>query len=181
MRKVLIATASFRPVEREYVKTRPELRLASSTDDRIVDDLIDSATEGYEEYTGNVLCLSTWDLFLDSIENDRIETPAPLVSASITYLDSAGASQVLATTVYKVDTSSELIGRITLRYEQTWPDFYGEADSIIVRLIAGYANANAIPRRIKDGLLAKMQEIYYGVNMSGVYEACWAARWRIPI
>ena len=181
MRKVLIEAATFRPLEREYVKNRPELRIASTIDDRVIDDLIDSAIEAYEEFTGNILCLSTWDLYVDAVEFDRIETPAPLVSATITYLDSAGASQTLATTVYKVDTTSPLVGRITRKYGQSWPTLYDESNAITVRIVAGYADANSIPRRIKDGLLAKMQEIYYGINMSGVYETCWANYRRMPI
>jgi uncharacterized phiE125 gp8 family phage protein len=184
MRKVLVTAATFKPLEVALVKRRPELRLTSSTsadEDLVIADMIESATEAYEEYTNNILCLSTWNLYLDVFPNE-IEVPGPLSSVvSITYLDTDGVLQTLATTVYKVDTTSPLAGRITLKYGEEWESTYPEANAVIVQFIAGYANAGAIPQRIKDGLIAKIQELYYGGDLSVIYKNRWLANRRKPI
>lgn len=183
MRKVLVTAATFKPFERDQVKTRPELRLASTTDDRVIDDLIESAVEAYEEYTNNILRQSTWDLYFDSFpDGDEFETPAPLVSVtSIKYKDTADVEKTFSASYYNVDTTNPISGRIALEYGECWESTYGNINDVVVRIVAGYASANAIPRRIKDGLLLKMQEIYYGTDLSAAYESCWANYRRFPI
>jgi uncharacterized phiE125 gp8 family phage protein len=182
MKKVLVTAATFKPLEVEAVKVRPELRIAAATDNLVVADLIQSAIEAYEEFTNNVLCLSTWDLYFDEFP-DEIETPGPLSSiTSVKYLDTSGAEATLATTVYKASTSNNpLFGLITLKYGQSWPSAYSEADAVYARAVLGYANAAAIPQLIKNGLIAKIQELYYGIDMRARYEADWSQYRRQPI
>ncbi len=182
MRKVLVTAATFLPMEREVVKLRPELRLASTTDDRIVDDMIRSAIEEYEEYTQCILCASTWDLYLDEFPDGDIMTPGPLSSVtSIKYQDTSNVEQTFAPADYVVDTTNPLYGRIALAYSESWESTYGEINDVVIRFVAGYADADAIPRRIKDGLMLKMQEIYYGTDLREAYESCWASYRRFPI
>ncbi len=198
MRRVLVTPAGFEPLDLEMVKARPELRIAGPTDDAVIADMIRSAVEAYEEYTGNVLCLSTWDLYLDGFPghhhhhpHDAIETPAPLAQisgdsppvdvTSIAYLDGSGSSRMLPSSHYKLDMSSEVVGRIVLRHGQSWPHALHEANSVVVRFAVGYADADSIPRRIKDGLLLKIQELYYGGDLSASYQACWNKYRRIPV
>lgn len=181
MRKVLIVPATFKPFEVAQIKLRPELRVAGSADDLIIADLLQSAVEAYEEYTDQILCLSTWDLYLDAFPDaDGIETPAPLSSVtSISYLDSTGASQSLASSVYAVDTTHPLAGRIVLKSSQSWPAVIDQINCVTVRIVAGYANAASISQRIRDGLLAKVQEIYYGTDLASIYEANWRSYRRV--
>lgn len=183
MRKILVTPATFKPLEVEAVKVRPELRIASATDNIVVADMIQSAIEAYEEYTNGVLCRSTWDLYLDRFPRGReFETPGPLASiTSITYLDSSGASQTLATSVYTVDITIPFVGRIALKSGECWPGTYSEPNAVIIRAAIGYANAAAIPQKIKDGLLAKIQELYYGIDMSAKYLNDWRNHRIIPV
>jgi uncharacterized phiE125 gp8 family phage protein len=184
MRTVLITAATFKPLEVEAIKLRPELRIASSTDDLVIADMLQSAIEAYEEFTNNILCRQELDLYLDRFPRHReeIETPAPLASVtSITYLDSAGDSQVLASSTYKVDGKSPIVGRIALSDGESWPHTPHEIDTVTIRLASGFADANSIPRRVKDGLLLKIQEIYYGTDLSEACESCWRKWRRIPI
>jgi uncharacterized phiE125 gp8 family phage protein len=182
MRQVLVTAATFKPLEVEAVKVRPELRIAAATDNLVIADMIQSAIEAYEEFTNNILCLSTWDLYFDEF-SDGIETPGPLSSiTSVKYLDGSGTEATLATTVYKASTSNNpLFGLISLKYGQSWPSIYSEVDAVYVRAVMGYANAAAIPQRIKDGLLLKIQEIYYGTDLSEAYQNCWKFNRRSPI
>lgn len=171
MRKELVTAATFTAVEREVAKLRPELRVGSSADDRVIDDLILSATEAYQGYTGNILCSSAWDLHLDRFPRGReFETPAYLADVeSITYTDTAGNQQTIAPTVYGFSTT-DAAGRIYLKDGQWWDSPACEPGCIVVRATLGYPNANAIPQTIKDGLYAYMQAIYYGVSTRSAYD-----------
>lgn len=182
MRKVLTTAATFNPLEVDLIKLRPELRIATTTDDPILAGCIRSAIAACENYTNNVLCQSTWTLYFDGFEAE-METPAPLVSVtSIKYLDSSGVEQTLSTDYYKASTSHNPInGLITLKSGQSWPSTYDEADAVYIECVIGYANPNAIPPDVIDGLVAKVQELYYGVDMSAKYQDCWENYRRIPI
>lgn len=183
MRKVLVTASSFRPLEVDLIKDRPELRIAATTDDRTLDDLIVSAVNAYEDYTNNILCSSTWDIYLDCFPIEDIEVPAPLISvSSVKYLDTSGTQQTLSTDYYKAVTShNPIAGIISLKYGQSWESTYNEKDAVIIRIVAGYATPDAIPRCVKDGLIAKIQELYYGIDMSGKYHADWDSQRRITI
>jgi uncharacterized phiE125 gp8 family phage protein len=181
MRKTLVTAASFKPLEVAAIKIRPELRIADTEDDLVLADMIQSAIEAYEEFTDNILCESVWDLYYDAFPRE-LETPAPLISvASISYLDSAGTSLPMASSVYSVDTASKLYGRVTLKASQSWPALNGQGNAINIRCTIGYANANAIPQRIKDGLILKIQELHDGMDTRVAYENCWRSFVRTPV
>ena len=42
-----------------------------------------------------------------------------------------------------------------------------------MRFEAGFADADAIPPVIRQGLIWKVQEMYDGDNRSAAYESCW--------
>lgn len=91
----------------------------------------------------------------DSFE---VGTVSPLISVtSITYLDTAGASQTLATSVYKVDTARRP-GVVWLKYTQTWPSTYGEANAVTVTYTAGYGPAASdVPEAAKTAMYLLMR------------------------
>ncbi len=185
MQKILIAPADFRPLTADEILTRPEIRgIAGDSDKEVIEDFITSAIEAYEEWTNNVLCMSTWELLLDRFPHRRDEliTPAPLVSVtSIEYKDTSGVLQTMPAADYVVDTRNPIVGRILPVYGKDWPCAYEEANSIMVRLIVGFAEEASpflgerlIPQLAKDGLIAFVQEMLSGIDMSGVYHARWA-------
>lgn len=179
MRKVLVTAPTFRPMEPDLILVRPEIRgIASEADKLLIADFLTSAVEEYERHTENILCRSVWDIYLDGFPDDDdadIELPAPLYSvASVKYQDSSDVQQTLAAAGYVVDTSSTLAGRIALASGESWPSTYDELNAVVIRLTVGYANAGAIPRRILDGLVAYIQEMFSGIDMSGVYYDRWS-------
>lgn len=168
------------------IMDNPELRIVNTDENLIVADLIDGAEGAYEEYTGNALRLSTWDLYLDEFpgNGDPIEIPkAPLVSVeSITYQDSTGIEQTLSTAMYVVDASNQKqLGRIWLANNQAWPSTYDQKNAIKVRFDAGFEDMVSIPAIIKRGLLLKIQELYDGDDRSKFYESCWRPYRRVPV
>lgn len=174
MRSVIYTAATFKPVSVEEVKSRPEMRISGTGDNGIIDDMIDLAVEEYRKFTGNVMCSSVWKGYMDSFPVE-IETPGPLSAVtSITYYDTAGDLQTLSSDVYKLDTYNPVLGRIALKYGQSWPSVYDEINSVIVNYTSGYANPAAIPAGIKQGLFYKIQELYYGGDLSAIYEGYWS-------
>lgn len=186
MRKTLVIPATFKPLEVDLIMARPEIRgLAGDGDKLTIADFLESAVEAYQDFTANVLCRSAWNLFLDRFPHHRedIFTPAPLVeltnesppaaATSIAYLDSGGVSKVLAPANYKLDVSSRIVGRISLTSGSRWPSTCHEVNAVTVQFIAGYDDAASIPQRVKDGLIAYVQEMLSGIDMSGAYEAKW--------
>jgi uncharacterized phiE125 gp8 family phage protein len=190
MRTVLVTEATFSPFRVEDIQNRPELRSTSTADLSYLEGYIKSAVEAYEEYTNSILCQSTWDLYLDEFPDGDIETPGPLISVtSIKYKDTANIEQTFSTDDYNYDVTNPLAGRIALESGEEWESTYGNINDVVIRFVAGYATANAIPQRIKDGLILKMQELYDGVQADSwgrasnitSYEACWSRYRRIPI
>lgn len=187
MRTVLITPATFKPFSIEELKNRPELRISSTDDDANLVSMLDSAIEEYQEFSNRILCQSTWDLYLDEFPDDDddccIETPGPLIAAglSIGYTDTAGAAQTMTASDYVVDVTNPLVGRISLAYGKSWPSTYDQINVVIVRFVAGYTSAAAIPQNIKNGLLLRLQELYDGIDRSAGYRACWAAYQRIAV
>jgi uncharacterized phiE125 gp8 family phage protein len=169
MRKILITAPTFKPLEMSLVLQRPEIRgLAGDSDKLLIADFMTSAIEAYQEYTENILCLSTWDLYLDGFPSKSIDTPGPLETVTgITYEDSSGSSQTLSASNYIVDVSNPNAGRISLVSGVSWPVTTDEANSVIVRLTAGYANAGSIPATIRDWLVAYIMAMMSG-NMAAV-------------
>jgi hypothetical protein len=184
MKTILITPATFAPMEVDYIMARPEIRglIGGTNNDRLlIADFLASAINAYEEYRNGPLCSSIWDMYLDSIP-DEIELPVPLAdSVVITYLDSAGASTILAAATYKTDIADPVVGRVTLAYGQSWPTTYDQANSVVVRFTAGYASVAAIPARIKDGLVAYIQGMLSGVDMSAVAYERWSDRRKVPV
>lgn len=177
MRTVLITPATYLPFELDVLKARQEIRVTTTDDDDNLMAAQVAAIEEYEDFTGHILRESTWDLYLDCFpDSGEIELPAPLQSVtSVTYTDTAGASQTLSASTYVVDTTSRIAGRVVLAYNQSWPSTYDQINAIRVRFVAGYSDPADIPQKKLDGLVAKIQEIYDGINRSAIYEGLWQA------
>ena len=62
---------------------------------------------------------------------------------SITYFDTANASQTLATTVYDLDAPNR---RLLEKVDQEWPSIESRWDAITIKYIAGYASVPEIAK-----------------------------------
>lgn len=135
---------TFYPVSVEDVKGY--LSISDYDQDMVVNHCLRAAVVEAEALQDRIFATSTWTLALDEFPgSDTIILPiSPLQSvSSITYLDYAGTSQTLATTVYAADTAREP-PRITLKYNQSWPSTYGQANAVTITFVAGYT-ATTLP------------------------------------
>lgn len=131
---------------------RQQINYSDDDTDELIRGYISAAREMFEVDTERALLSQTWTLKLNEFPDDHIELRlCPLGSvSSITYTDSDGASQTLATTVYLVSNSDP--ARITLKYGQVWPATYDQADAITVTFTAGYSSELLVPAKAKQAI-----------------------------
>ncbi len=125
------------PVTRTTAKLH--LRIDHATDDSLIDALITAAREYVELRTFRVFIAQTWRLTMDTLAGE-IELPKPplLGVSSVQYVDTAGATQTVAASVYTVDTTVEP-AVIREAPSQSWPATRGEPNDAFVNFVAGYA------------------------------------------
>ena len=64
------------------------------------------------------------------------------------YVDADGAVQTLSTDVYAVETAT-LVGLISLKYDQVWPETRSESYAVRIAFTAGYGAASTVPEPLK--------------------------------
>lgn len=131
------------------------LRVDYDDDDALIGSLILAAREYCENKTNRQFITATYVMSLDAFPSEGISIPrAPLQSIiNISYYDLNGDSQTLASSVYRVDSSSEP-GRLSLAYNQTWPGVLKVTGSINIHFLAGYGDAAS---DVPDGIKAAMK------------------------
>jgi len=154
----LVTAPDSDPVSVAEAKRQVRRELSFTDDDKYLKGLIAAARDTVESDTGRQLLTATYQLRLDTWPCEAIDLPKPpLVSvSSITYLDTAGATQTLATSVYVVSAPTGPTadrGRIALAYGQAWPTLRGQMNAITVAFTAGYGDATAVPPALKAAML----------------------------
>lgn len=100
--------------------------------------------------------------------SDKLELPAvyPLSSVtSVYYLDTAGSSTLLATSVYSVDTARKP-GCLWLKNGQSWPDTYAQANAVTITYVAGFgATAASVPEAAKSAIKMYVRHRFYSPDL----------------
>lgn len=78
-----------------------------------------------------------------------MEWPPLLGITSITYYDTANASQTLASSNYHVELSTEGFGRIVWATDATLPAVYDRPDAIVVTFTTGYTSDTIPPSALQ--------------------------------
>lgn len=133
----------------------------NTTADPHLTGLIKTARHWTEEYLRRSLIEQTHDWSLDAFPVEFAVPRPPLISVtSVTYVDTAGASQTLSASIYRVDTAAEP-GRITPAYGEAWPSVREVTNAVIVRFKAGYGTAaSAVPEPIRQAMLLLIGEMH---------------------
>lgn len=154
------------PVTLEQVKEFA--RIDTDETDDMIQGLIEAAVsyfDGKEGILGRVLMQQTWMYWLSEWpSDDHISLPlGPVLDiTSITYLDSTGTEQTLATTEYVVTEN----GDITISDTGSWPSVYANRyDAIRITFDVGYLSDTSpeqttIPEAIKQAIIATVAHWY---------------------
>lgn len=153
---------------------RAHLRTAT-TEDAYLEGLISVATAWVESWIGRALINRTYTYKVDAFPGSpqflnpprcdsvyELQLPYPPLSSvtSIQYVDGAGATQTLSTTVYEV-VPGGTPGRVRLKVGQDWPAVLHHPDSVTVTYVAGYGASDAsVPSSIRHALALLAGHLY---------------------
>ena len=155
---ILYTAPASEPISRTEAKLHA--RVETDADDALIDSLIIAARETAETMTSRRLISQVREVQYncwpdtDSRGISEFWLPGPPLSTvtHVKYYDTDGTQQTLSTDVYEVNTAKEP-GRVTLKPNQSWPSLQsGKATPITIRFTAGYADAAAVPDRVKIGM-----------------------------
>lgn len=141
-----------------------QARIDGDEDRPLIENLIHAATEYVQKKQWSQLVSATWAMRMCTFPCDKIELhPNPVSSvSSVTYVDTAGATQTLTeNTDYVVDTNCQP-AVIRPAYNRSWPTARGYANDVIVTVVAGYGAAGAVPQSIKQAILILVNHWYQG-------------------
>lgn len=126
-------------------------RVDTTDKDALFAVYIQSAREFVEGLTGKALITQTWRQQLDAFPAEGIKLLKPPVQAitSVTYIDTAGMQQTLATNAYVLD-SAVSPGWLMPAYGTTWPATHDDViNAVEVTFTAGYSDdSTRIPAKI---------------------------------
>ncbi len=154
----LVTAPTIEPVT--FEEAQSHLRLTDATDAPYVNALITTAREYCENYTRRAFISQTWDLKFDGgFPDGDIELPMPPVSSitSITYVDTAGATQTWAAANYTTDLPAgprAMPARIAPAYGVSYPSTRDQNNAVTVRFVCGYgATISTVPFGLKAAML----------------------------
>ena len=168
------------PVTRAEASAWCKVPADITADNDLIDALVLSAVDRCERVAGRSLITQTWRLTLDSFTDAEaqragllwwdvgkgwwvIELPRPplIAVSSLAYVDTAGDSQTLGSTLYQVDAEHEP-GRVMPAHGQVWPSTRSQTrNAVTITWTAGYgAAASSVPAEIKDRLRAYIAYCY---------------------
>ena len=136
----------------------------NTTEDAYVSGLVKAARVWIENTRGMALVTQTWDGSTDAFPWDGaiIIPKYPLQTiTSVTYHDEdLSTSTVFASTKYQVDTYKRP-PRIYIKNGESWPsDSLRLSSGVVVRLVAGFGAASAVPEDIKHAIKLLIGQMY---------------------
>lgn len=141
-----------------------QLRVEHALDDEYIQGAIAAARSHIETVTHRQLITATWVLRLDEFPDGEgiIKLPRPPLQSitSVQYVDTAGDSQTLDSSLYTADVYSEP-GRLMPAYGQTWPSTRAVPNAVTVTYVAGYGDAwSNIPAQLRAALALIVADLY---------------------
>lgn len=157
----LITPPTFDPVT--LAEAKAQCRSTTSEEDGLIAGYLLAARHYCEDHTGRVFATQTWEMKVDGAwptvfdrptvsQRTRIVLPNPPAQSvtSITYLDTTGALQTLASNQYSF-SKGDIFGFIEPAYGVSWPPVRNQLETVTVRYVAGYTND--FPDAIRQAIL----------------------------
>ncbi|MBZ9888120.1 head-tail connector protein [Mesorhizobium sp. BR1-1-3] len=147
------------------VEAKRQVRVDFDDDDQNLTDLIATARNHAEKYCGVYLAQQTVAVQADDwCDLTHLPIRPAQSIASLAYVDAAGATQTLATTVYELRGDT-----VVLKYGQVWPSI--RKDSLItLTAVVGFAE---VEPAVKHAILLRIADLYETRESAG--EANWTS------
>lgn len=151
-------------------EVKAHLNISHTDDDTMLAEYIDAAVaflDGRDGFLGRALITQTWTLTLPAFPAEIVLPLPPCQSvSSITYTDTAGATQTVPVADYEV---SGLNGadpaRIVPAEGKSWPNTKAKPEAVTVTFVAGYGAAAAVPGPIKHAIKEHVTRLYENREM----------------
>lgn len=137
-------------------------RISGTADNAWLAVAIKAARHKVEEEIGRALLTQTWTAYLDGFPCGEIRLPRPraLAITSVKYIDTNGAQQTLASSVYQLDARSEP-SRFGLAYAQSWPSTRDQMNAVEIAYTCGYgAQPEHVPAAIRHAIMMIVAHLY---------------------
>lgn len=164
MSLIQITAPATTPVSLAEVKRH--LNIDSASQDQNLDIYIAAATanlDGRDGWLGRALTEQTWELRLDRFCTE-IKIPLPPLKSvtSVKYTDTAGTTQTVTSTDYRVIGGGFGPSIVTPVYGLYWPPHRCEAESVQIQFVCGYgaSGVETLPAPIKAALLLMVGAMY---------------------
>lgn len=150
-------TPTFEPLTLDEAKAH--LRVTFNDDDALIEGYIAAAREYAETHTRRQLCTATYVMRMATLPT-LIELPNPPLASvtSITYVDLAGDTQTLSSSLYTVDPYS-YPAKIVPAYNATYPAVRGHVNDVTITYVCGTAAAS-VPVKAKQAILLLVGHFY---------------------
>lgn len=155
----LVTAPTIEPIT--LVEAKAQCRIETPDDDGLIDALIKAAREYVESATHRALLRQTWDWKLDAFpsgSDTRLVLPLPPVSSvtSVTYVDTAGATQTWDSSDYRTSLPAGPQagpGTIEPAYGEVYPSTRDLSDAVVVRVVCGYGTtADTVPSSLRSAI-----------------------------
>lgn len=143
------------------IEAKAHLNILSDIDDAYIEALIGVATAQAEDITSRQLMVAEYEMTMDILP-DRFELKKPpLVSVSkIEYIpDGAEAYTLMDPALYVVDGTVEP-AVVIKRRDVSYPAISWMPNAVRVTYTAGYADAESVPKPIKQWILIRVSTMY---------------------
>lgn len=144
-------------------EAKSHLRVSSSDEDALIESYVDAALAAIEGPGGLGIGVleRQWRITLDGFPPTIWLEITPVLSLDeISYLDGAGASQILTVdTDYRVDLDHEP-ARVVPAYGKSWPATLATIGAVTVLYTAGYRQGEGIPADLRVAMLQTIASNY---------------------
>jgi uncharacterized phiE125 gp8 family phage protein len=147
---LVLGTPSFEPVAADELSIHSHID--SPDGQELLTQYLAAARAWVENEVKSALTTRTATLYLDCFPDWEVEIRMPPLASvtSVVYLDSAGDSQTLSSSLYRSDTTSKP-ARITPAYGEIWPVTYDVTNAVTITATVGYT-ASAVPECAKQAI-----------------------------
>lgn len=161
MSLILTSPPAIEPIS--LAVARQHCRIDGTDDDDLLSIYITAARMQCEDLTSRALITQTWDQVLDAFPAEAIKLLKPPVLSvpSLTYVDAAGVTQTLASSLYALDAATPPSGWVLPADGSSWPDTDDVVNAVRLTLVCGYGPAAAdVPAPLRSWMLLTLGYLY---------------------
>lgn len=156
----LISVSGSEPVTTAEAKLVCRVDDDITADDTLIARLIKAARAQCEHLLDRTIVTTQYERSLDAFPDGGIKLAWPYVSAinSVTYIDAAGDSQTLSSSLYTLD-NRELPGWCLEAEDTVWPATLATANAVRVLFTCGWGEGS-VPEDVQSWILARVATMY---------------------